>query len=54
MAEGTLRKRDTLVLRGRLVFCDAFILGRLGKMALHGIAEQAMQFLLGNGDPFYT
>ena len=54
VAKGTLRKREALVLRGRLAFCDAFLFGRLGKMALRDITKHAMQFLLGSSDPFYT
>ena len=34
---GTLQKKEALVLRGRLAFCDAFIFGRLGKIALQDI-----------------
>ena len=38
---GVLQKRDALVLRGRLAFCDAFIFGRLGKVALQEITRHA-------------
>ena len=41
MARGTLQKREALVLRGRLAFCDAFIFGRLGKIALQDITKHA-------------
>ena len=41
MAKGTLQKREALVLRGRLAFCDAFIFGRLGKIALQDITKHA-------------
>ena len=36
-----LHKKDALVLRGRLSFCDAFIFGRLGKIALQNITKHA-------------
>ena len=36
-----LQKKDALVLRGRLSFCDAFIFGRLGKIALQNITKHA-------------
>ena len=38
---GTLSKKDSLVLRGRLGYCDAFIFGRIGKMALQNITRHA-------------
>lgn len=38
---GTLQKKEALVLRGRLAFCDAFIFGRLGKIALQDIVRHA-------------
>eukprot|EP00435_Cladocopium_sp_Y103_P025107 s3819_g6.t1 len=41
MAEGVLQKKGALVLRGRLAFCDAFIFGRLGKIALQNITRHA-------------
>ena len=41
MARGTLQKRDALTLRGRLAFCDAFVFGRLGKIALQDITKHA-------------
>ena len=39
--EGKLEKRQALVLRGRLAFCDGFIFGRLGKIALQNITKHA-------------
>ena len=41
ISRGTLQKREALVLRGRLAFCDAFIFGRLGKIALQDIVRHA-------------
>ena len=41
LTRGDLKKRDALVLRGRLAFCDAFIFGRLGKVALQEITRHA-------------
>jgi len=41
MAKGTLQKREALTLRGRLAFCDAFVFGRLGKIALQDITKHA-------------
>ena len=41
MSKGTLQKRDALALRGRLAFCDAFVFGRLGKIALQDITKHA-------------
>ena len=41
LASGKLHKRDALVLRGRLAFCDAFVFGRLGKVALQEITKHA-------------
>eukprot|EP00435_Cladocopium_sp_Y103_P002226 s3649_g1.t1 len=41
MKAGSLQKKEALVLRGRLAFCDAFIFGRLGKVALQNIARHA-------------
>ena len=41
LASGSLQKRDALVLRGRLAFCDAFVFGRLGKVALQEITKHA-------------
>ena len=38
---GTLSKKDSLVLRGRLGYCDAFIFGRIGKVALQNITRHA-------------
>ena len=37
----SLGKRDALVLRGRLAFCDAFIFGRLGRISLQAITQHA-------------
>ena len=39
--EGRLNKKQALVLRGRLAFCDGFIFGRLGKIALQNITKHA-------------
>ena len=36
-----LSKKDALSLRGRLAFCDAFIFGRVGKVALQEITKHA-------------
>ena len=36
-----LSKKDALVLRGKLAFCDAFIFGRVGKLALQDITKHA-------------
>ena len=36
-----LTKKDALVLRGRLGYCDAFIFGRIGKVALQNITRHA-------------
>ena len=41
LTRGDLKKRDALVLRGRLAICDAFIFGRLGKVALQEITRHA-------------
>eukprot|EP00434_Breviolum_minutum_P016189 symbB.v1.2.014265.t1/scaffold1033.1/size247163/3 len=41
LASKSLGKRDALVLRGRLAFCDAFIFGRLGKISLQSITQHA-------------
>ena len=41
LALGALKKRDALVVRGRLAFCDAFIFGRLGKVALQELTRHA-------------
>eukprot|EP00435_Cladocopium_sp_Y103_P004758 s4854_g1.t1 len=41
MSAGRMQKREALVLRGRLAFCDAFIFGRLGKIALQNITRHA-------------
>lgn len=41
MARGTLQTREALVLRGRRAFCDAFVFGRLGKLALQAITKHA-------------
>ena len=38
---GALKKRDALVVRGRLAFCDALIFGRLGKVALQELTRHA-------------
>ena len=39
--DGKLDKRQALVLRGRLAFCDGFIFGRLGRVALQNITRHA-------------
>eukprot|EP00435_Cladocopium_sp_Y103_P013179 s2353_g3.t1 len=36
-----LSKKDALILRGKLAFCDAFIFGRIGKLALQDITKHA-------------
>ena len=36
-----LAKKDALVLRGKLAFCDAFIFGRVGKLALQDLTKHA-------------
>ena len=41
LALGALKKRDALVVRGRLAFCDAFVFGRLGKVALQELTRHA-------------
>ena len=41
LEQGLLKKRDALVVRGRLAFCDAFIFGRLGKVALQELTRHA-------------
>ena len=38
---GKLSKKDALALRGKLAFCDAFIFGRIGKLALQDITKHA-------------
>jgi hypothetical protein len=38
---GSLDKKSALVLRGRLAFCDSFIFGRIGKIALQNITRHA-------------
>lgn len=38
---GTLTKKDSLILRGRLGYCDAFIFGRIGKVAFQNITRHA-------------
>ena len=38
---GILSKKDSLVLRGRLGYCDALIVGRIGKVALQNITRHA-------------
>ena len=38
---GALKKRDALVVRGRLAFCDALIFGRLGKVASQELTRHA-------------
>jgi hypothetical protein len=38
---GKLDKRQALVLRGRLAFCDGYIFGRLGRVALQNITRHA-------------
>eukprot|EP00435_Cladocopium_sp_Y103_P019670 s3838_g4.t1 len=39
--EDRLSKRDALTLRGKLAFCDAFIFGRVGKVALQDLTKHA-------------
>ena len=39
--ENKLTKKDALTLRGRLGYCDAFIFGRIGKVALQNITRHA-------------
>ena len=41
LESGKLDKRQALVLRGRLAFCDGFIFGRLGRVALQNITRHA-------------
>ena len=41
LERGSLRKKDALMVRSRLAFCDAFIFGRLGKVALQEITRHA-------------
>ena len=41
LKDGALDKKQALVLRGRLAFCDGFIFGRLGKIALQNITRHA-------------
>ena len=36
-----LSKKDALILRGKLAFCDAFIFGRVGKVALQDLTKHA-------------
>lgn len=36
-----MTKKDSLILRGRLGYCDAFIFGRIGKVAFQNIARHA-------------
>ena len=39
--EDKMSKKEALRLRGKLAFCDAFIFGRLGKLALQNITKHA-------------
>ncbi|CAK9057508.1 unnamed protein product, partial [Durusdinium trenchii] len=41
LSNGRLVKKDALSLRGKLAFCDAFIFGRVGKLALQDITKHA-------------
>lgn len=41
LSENRLSKKDALTLRGKLAFCDAFIFGRVGKLALQDITKHA-------------
>ena len=41
LAACSLDKKSALTLRGRLAFCDSFIFGRLGKIALQNITRHA-------------
>ena len=41
LSAGALDKKGALILRGRLAFCDSFIFGRLGKIALQNITRHA-------------
>ena len=41
ITSGRLNKRDSLSLRGRLAFCDAFIFGRLGRVSLQSLTHHA-------------
>ena len=38
---GELSKRNSLILRGKLAFCDAFVFGRLGRVSLQEITRHA-------------
>ena len=48
MRDGKLAKKDALTLRGKLAFCDSFIFGRIGKLALQDITKHAY------ANPFVT
>lgn len=41
VARGSLEKQETLMLRGRLVFADSFMHGRLGKLVLKRLIDHA-------------
>ena len=41
LSERRLSKKDALTLRGKLAFCDAFIFGRVGKLASQDITKHA-------------
>ena len=41
LRDGELSKKSSLTLRGRLGFCDSFIFGRLGRVALQEITRHA-------------
>ena len=41
LVKKALSKKDALRLRGRLAFCDAFVFGRLGRVALQSITQHA-------------
>eukprot|EP00435_Cladocopium_sp_Y103_P065975 s975_g28.t1 len=41
LAAGSLERRDAFILRGRIAFCDVFLFGRLGKIALQNITRHA-------------
>ena len=46
LSSKVLGKREALSLRGRLAFCDSFIFGRLGRVALQQITMHAYTHLL--------
>jgi hypothetical protein len=49
LAACSLDKKSALTLRGRLAFCDSFIFGRLGKIALQNITRQARLYYTLSG-----